>query len=51
MLMVVFWNSAGGNVLFNPHVGQGNVIKVSAGGNCAIILRLQDSIVTVSDPS
>lgn len=46
-MMVVFWDAAGGSVIFEAH-GQ---VTLTANGNAAVIYRHKTGEITVSDPS
>ncbi|KAF8807439.1 polysaccharide lyase family 8 protein [Phlegmacium glaucopus] len=48
--MVIFWDTAGGSVTFNPAPLFAS-ITIVADGNIALIYRLETGEVTVSDPS
>ncbi|CAL1695912.1 unnamed protein product [Somion occarium] len=49
-VMIVFWDSAGGTVTFQPSQLEAP-LTVTANGNSAVIFRLNTGEVTVSDPS
>ncbi|RDB19288.1 Chondroitinase-AC [Hypsizygus marmoreus] len=48
--MAAFWDTTGGSVSFTPRIGSAP-ITIAVNANSALIFKLQDELVTVSDPS